>query len=780
MTWRTGFVFCVLAALGCGGCGTSGGVIGGAPLLLDTVSGADAAGQLSDAWQLQPDASPPDDAWTWNADVAQWQKDGVALLDVQAADTLADGVNPQDGVIAQDGALVPDNGAAADTAAADGSKPAPGQPGAKCLANKECASGFCAGAGTADGYCATYGCKTSSDCGFSAEWPVCCVTYAGEGYCLKQFGATTCGAQDKAPGQSCVTGGQSDCTTGSGNWCFQQGNQAQCVQGCTASGDACPAGTACQVFPGGGGCLPFTAGVKDGTPCAGKTIGGCGKGAYCIENAPGDSLAYCATGCKSDAECGTGRACTSFGAAEGACIKYGDRPAGKNCADDRFSCAKGLWCVGGDSADAVCTPQCTVDANCDSFAAAVAEGLAYCAKSAGSAVGVCYPKGITNNGDSCDKDPYDCAAGYYCMGGYDTWDPNAYCQKSCGGGTDGACPTGSKCIVYSADYSGCQVEGFKGQGESCAGNPTSCMAGSFCVGAIGKEVCMLQCKVGGSDCPSGAWCAAYGDGKLGVCMGGGAIAVGQPCGANPWGCMPYSFCEGYGATKDAVCIAACGGSGACPNGTDCKDFGQAGNYCEPAGKKTQGQSCVDDGNSCAPGHVCISKDTPQAMCSKQCKSDAECASGEWCGIGKWGGYCLPDGAIQKNGICYQNPWGCAKGLICLGDASSNPGAFCAAECSGFASLCAADEKCEYLGGGQSWCFKTGKLPHGSICYEDPQGCDPTTLCIKGSPEPTCLQTCGVGKPDCPADSPCTYFVGSALKLCVPKGFTPFGSIRVPF
>lgn len=745
---------------------------------VDGAAGGDGAAQLADGWQAQVDALPPDDAWVWNADVGQWQKDDASSLsDAASLDDSWGDTASGDGVQAKDGS-------AADGAKADLPPPAPGEPGAPCVAHSDCDSGICAGVGSADAYCTTTGCSAQSDCVFASEWPVCCVTYAKKSFCLKQVGATSCGVQDKLPGESCVSGGQSDCS-GLGNWCFQQGDEAQCVQGCQASNSPCPAGTACQVFAGGGGCLPFTAGVPDGSPCAAKAIGGCDKGAYCIGAAKDDPFAYCATGCKSDGECKTGFACTSFGGDLGVCIQYGDRGAGQNCADNRFSCKKGLWCVGSENADAICTPQCTVDANCDGLGAALG-GAAYCAKGAGSAVGVCYPKGSEQNGASCAKNPYVCAQGEFCIGGYDVYNPDAICQTSCGDATSGVCPANSTCIAYNADYSGCQVNGTKGQGESCAGAPTACKAGFFCLGAQGKEVCVQQCKFGPKDCPgSGAspattWCAPYGDGKQGVCLGAGDVAVGQPCGSKPWSCVPGAFCEGFGSAKDAVCIASCAKDGSCPNNTDCKDFGQAGKYCEPTGKKTQGQSCIDDANSCAPGHVCIAKGTPQAMCSKQCNGDSDCATGNWCGLGKWGGYCLPTGSIPKNGMCYQNPWGCAKGLLCLGDPATNPGSFCAAECSGFASACAADEKCEYLGGGQAWCIKTGKMPAGSLCFENPLGCDPSTLCIKGTPQPTCLTTCGVGKPECPADSPCTYFVGSALKLCVPKGFTPFGAIRVPF
>lgn len=740
-----------------------------------TVGAAD--GQLADGWQWQADVVPPDDSWAWNTDAGQWQAADAGAGELGDGGALTDGDSF-------------DSGDATDAGSGDASDvaPEPGELGGACSKNKDCKEGFCVGAGSPGAYCTVMGCATTADCQDvkTADWPVCCVGYAKQSYCLKQQGAVQCGGGDKPPGSSCASGGQSDCQTELGDWCFAVTKQAQCVKGCQKIDDAaCPAGTTCNVFPGGGGCLPFTPGVVDGTSCADKPVGGCGKYAFCIENEAGDPYAYCATACQDDSECAPGLGCLKYQPGQGICHAYGVLAAGQDCAGDRFGCAKGLFCLGWGGAAAFCSATCSADVDCTGGSGALGKN-AYCAKGPDSPVGACYPKGDIQNGGECGKDPLSCGAGAYCIGGYDAYDPDAYCQQSCAAAGSGACPAGSKCTAYGPEYSGCQIDGSKGQGQGCAGAPTSCQAGLLCIGASGKEICSALCTVGGAACPSGTWCAAWGAGQAGVCMPGGGLKVGAPCKGQPWGCTPGSFCQQYGAAQDAACIAECADDGSCPAGTDCKDFGQAGHYCEPVGGKTQGQACTDDANACAAGHFCVWQDSKFAMCSKQCKVDADCGAsggqkgGLWCGVGKWGGYCLPDGPLGEYGLCAGKPFACGKNLLCIGDAASNPGAFCAKECTGFAAICGAGAKCQYLGGGQAWCVKTGDLAAGMVCLEEPLSCEPAALCVKGTPAPLCVLECGPGKPECPVDSPCTWFPGSALKLCVPKGFAPFGTIRAPF
>lgn len=773
-------VFCSLCVIvgSFSGCGedtpvTTGIVVG------DTSGGTGDGYTLADGWQSDKDASAPD-GWIWSEDAGSWigpdSGDSTYGIDDPNMDVgpLNDGKTGSDGQNTSDGQV-----------SSDSTNAKPGELGGDCKTNGDCKQGFCVGAGYPGAYCTTFGCKGNGDCAqIPSSDPVCCMTYGDasgtQSYCLKQTGAQQCGNADVPVGQSCEKGGNSDCA-GQGNWCLQTAGAAECVQGCSTIDDpVCGKGTTCNVFPGGGGCIPFTPGVPDGSSCVKDPIGGCGKYAFCIESYTGDPFAYCATQCTSDKECPGGEGCFLYAANQGICQNFGNKAVGDNCSGDRFSCGKGMYCVGFGGGSAVCAPQCASDANCSDLAKAIG-GSAYCAKNSGSPVGVCYPKGDGKNGSNCSKDPYTCGEGMYCIGGYDVYDPGAFCQKSCQ--DDGICPSGSQCVKYNKDYSGCQVSGTLPQGGDCKGDPTLCKAGEFCLGAGKNWQCMTQCEVAKPSCGSGTACIPYGQDGLGVCWPGGKLTVGSLCADDPWSCTLGSLCSGYGNQKNSTCLQNCDNS-SCPGKFACTDFGLSGHWCQPVGNGTQGSACGPTA-PCAEGSVCIGQEGPAPFCSKQCKVDGDCpsdASGKkaWCAVGKWGGYCLPDGGLGKNELCYQKPWACAKGLLCLGDSTNNPGAFCAEGCSGFASACAKGEKCEYLGGGDAFCFKTGNLPAGSACLQDPLGCAPDTLCIKGSPLPECLTQCGPGFPACPKDAPCTGLPGSAVKLCVPKDFVPYGAINVPF
>jgi len=543
----------------------------------------------------------------------------------------------------------------------------------------------------------------------------------------------------------------------------------------------CPSGTACQVFDGNtAGCIPFSPGKPDGSPCAGATIGGCGKGSWCVEAYPTDPLAYCASPCKGDADCAPGLDCSLYAAGAGICQKHGKAKAGDSCANDRFACQKGLFCIGAGSASAACTPICQQDSDCAVYAGQIGKA-AWCAKGPAGG-GACQPKGDLPNGAGCGKDPKACAAGSWCVGGYDGYNPDAWCQQPCGAAKP--CPAGSVCTTYTDAYAGCQPDGKKGQGEPCAGDPTACKAGSLCLGPQGGEVCASLCKPGAAAgsagaCPAGSWCSAWGAGG-GVCLPSGATPIGKPCAGKPFSCAPGSFCQGWGKGGDAACIAACGPGITCPAGTDCKVWGELGSWCQPVGGAGQGQPCTASANACAPGLACIAAGTGYAMCAKACSQDKDCAAPLHCTKGTWGGWCIPSGSLALYESCFGKAWQCQQGLACLGDPVANPGAFCSKACAGFADVCGAGAKCQYYGNGQAWCAKTGKLPHGAACTGTPGDCDASTLCVKGTPLPLCLQQCGSGFPPCPTDSPCTWFAGSAVQLCVPKGFIVGGVVRIPF
>gem|GEM_PF-3144323 len=679
-----------------------------------------------------------------------------------------------------------------------GGTPAPGTPGAFCTAHSDCKPGtFCIGAGGPNAYCTTTGCKGHDSCkAVQTSFTVCCLSAQQTTYCGIQHQAKgKCGDGGGKAGDDCVDGFNSDCNNKAGSYCFKQGPQAECVKSCGqqfGGAGSCPKGTYCykaNANPQAGVCLKYTEKVKDGSPCAGKNIGGCDKNQFCIAQGENDPYAYCATVCKGDADCDKGLFCYKYGA-QGICQKYGTKKVGQSCAGDRWGCAQGLGCHGGNQASAVCAPQCVNDATCTSLGSDLFKS-SYCAKGPNSPTGICIPTGKKKTGDDCSKDPYACEQGSFCVGGTDVYNPDAKCQKICKqGNTTDTCDAGTKCIAYNKWTSLCQVEGKSGQGQVCKGG-NDCKAGFFCLGPGKAQVCMQMCEKGAKSgsklaCPASSWCNQNNANATGFCIPHGTAKVGDKCQDKPWTCPSGSFCQDWGQSKDAVCIKTCnplksgGPDQKCPAGNACKDFGQAGKYCMKSGGLKQGESCSKDATACAGDHFCMHKNSPHATCVKQCGKDADCKTGHWCSKGKFGGYCLAIGTLKKNESCYQKPYGCGKGLLCLGDALNNPGSFCGIGCSGFASACAKDEKCEYFGGGQSWCVKYGKLKHGVSCLGKALECEKTALCVKGTPTPTCLQTCGVGKPKCPDKSTCTHFPGSALKLCVPKGFTPFGNNYVPY
>lgn len=802
---------CVLLGLAVGSAVTLGGC------RADDRSAAGPEGAQAGSWSWDEDAG----AWGWTGEGDASTSDGwVQVGDAPGADDdgwvyVGDGGGSADGSGGQADAGGGPVGGAKDIDYSDfkvpgGGGPLAGEPGAACVGDDDCNDGPCMFANTPWAYCAKTDCKAHQDCAGlldDVDAPVCCISWGMGSSCVLQFQAEQCGNLDKLPGDDCSEGGWSDCKLGEA-YCLQSGKEAECVGLCGGPGGATcdEPGTACvQGGNDGGICIPYTEGVADGTPCADDPIGGCGEKAFCLSSYPGDPFAYCATTCQEDAQCDEGFGCVVFGNGFGACIAFGDKPAGASCSDDRFGCAKGLACYGGGQGSSVCVPTCAEDVDCDG--ASSPTGKAMCQKGPNAPVGVCQPVGETKDGESCADNPYVCEEGAFCFGGNDVYNPNAVCTTYCGWGTDGDCPAGTQCVGYNDFGALCQADGPKQQGMDCTGDPNGCAAGHICSGPIGLQTCMKLCETKaqpGEDgaCAPGAWCVPWGAGgggpqagKYGQCLSHGDIPVGGACAGQPDGCEAGAFCQAWGQSDDSTCVAPCGEDGSCAEGTACKSFGDVGSYCIKTGGGTQGDACVEDANSCAADFQCIGAGTPFAICAQLCAvTDPQAAKagdpqalagtceapGTWCNTGPWGGVCAPLGSVERGGGCFGDPWACEPGLTCIGSADTNPASFCSQPCAGFASACFDNEECEYLGNGTAFCVpKGGTLGHGESCLYEPAGCSSGTICIKGTPQSTCVQTCGVGLPSCPADSTCTAFPGSALKLCVPTGFEPFGPITIP-
>ena len=109
------------------------------------------------------------------------------------------------------------------------------------------------------------------------------------------------------------------------------------------------------------------------------------------------------------------------------------------------------------------------------------------------------------------------------------------CSPSCNPRTNEGCPAGTGCAFYDGEYLGTSIDitwclgaGTGVQGDLCESGgvvePTLCAPDFWCLPST-PATCMRKCRVGGSDCPGGLYCAGFmGDGmfvggvEYGVCI----------------------------------------------------------------------------------------------------------------------------------------------------------------------------------------------------------------------------------------------------------------------
>ncbi|HVZ71980.1 MAG TPA: hypothetical protein VHJ20_06355 [Polyangia bacterium] len=524
--------------------------------------------------------------------------------------------------------------------------------GAKCGANDDCASGFCA-----DGVCCNVSCQGACvSCTLSGRTGTCWPVEPGlpdpRGVC-KDTGATSCGTTGICDGfgscekyaaetvcipPSCTgTRRNTPGTCDGKGTCRAQGVQncspflctaGACTQRC-ATDDDCEAGHACINNQCGK--------INLGQPCSSNDA--CLSG-QCVEGVCCDSA--CTGACQSCALTSNMGHCTAI--AEGAvdpkglCADEGAATCGKNgkC-DGNGGCQK--YKVG-----TVCAPESCV-AN------------VYTPPSTCSATAQCTPP------DSLPCAPFTCngnACFNACRTSQDCVMPNSCLNNLCGKKNIGASCSG-------ADECG---SGFCAQGvccdQACAGSCTSCAL----PGSLGT------CTNVPNDAPDPA----------DLCVDQGAAS----CGTN--GLCQGGVCQAYKqgtACKDATCPAT-------------TTTFTAGSTCDGAG------SCqTPAARSCFP-FLCGA-----AACQVTCTSNADCASpavciGGSCGLKDVGSTCA-DGMECRSGFCAQ---GVCCGSACSGVCASCslPGALgkCQAVPSGGndpmgrcadqgAASCGTDGKCD--GGG---------------------------------------------------------------------------------
>ena len=263
----------------------------------------------------------------------------------------------------------------------DASTPPPTGDGAisdPCTSGADCASGLCAGDGTA--YVCTQRCDASSPC--PTGYDCFGFTDGSGGGCFPAAGQAPVGA----PCQY-----SNDCASGS---CvaFEGGGDPFCTAPCQGDAD-CPCGTTCTATTTDSICAPGpkVGCVPEGAACAAD--GECSSG-LCTGG-------VCAAACSiyQPATCGAGGGCARVepGAPDGICTGPGPASDGKPCADD--AACQSLLCHEG-----LCARPCNPYAGTAPGAACAADEA--CAVAAGT-VGVCAaapPQGQPDAGSSSGPD----------------------------------------------------------------------------------------------------------------------------------------------------------------------------------------------------------------------------------------------------------------------------------------------------------------------------------------------------------------------------------------
>ncbi len=651
-----------------------------------------------------------------------------------------------------------------DGAARDTTRP-PRPGGGPCEEDDDCGTFQYCEIRFGDGYCHPglgsdgSACTTNEGCNFADSDDLFCCTNIGyeQRLCMRMEDAdetTTCGPGTGRQGDSCVEGGHTDCDN-DGFFCIFEGSDyAFCAEFCGPSIGTCDPGTYC-LSPNGpwGVCFPPPGDIEEGDRCMDDPFG-CDEDLLCLTGGEADEpYAWCAELCRRERDCSQGETCNPFGI----CEPQGEADFGDPCVEDRFECDEGLACAFAGTRAAECTDVCEEEEDCgDGFFCFIYDGHN----------GVCRGRGDLENGEFCGDDPSAC--GGICTGGYFRFDPGGYCLERCA--TDEDCGESGYCEEFEDIGGYCLPDGEAGHLEECIFDAFVCARGHVCVdfGNV-NAFCAARCDTT-DDCPAGSWCTAIDEDDFGICYPGGGVEAGAPCEIGAYDCANHSVCAGDIETR---CFALCNDDPeGCPEGHRCLEENEGGlRWCFPNGDTAYGESCVDDVYGCAEPYFCGDAWSDQARCTAQCMVDDDCPGADWCFRSRAGGWCRPGGGTLESGeSCEGDIHACAEGLFCiLGGAN---GAFCAADCTGFAAECAPTEVCRFVGWGLNFCVQNGDRVHGESCVDNQFACDADHWCVNAATDDAvCIRTCSFDRSACPDGTRCQYLAGG-FGVCISAGLSP--------
>jgi len=561
--------------------------------------------------------------------------------------------------------------------------------------NNDCQNGGAAACGN-DGACNGAGnCRNYSD-GTVCHVPICnggdhqgnstCQNLTCTAPALDDCGLYAC--QSNATSASCnlTCGGDNDCNTTDGAWCYGSsctvlthtgdacGADSECATGECVDGVCCESGClglcqACSATLTGaldGQCRDALSGLDPHNQCADEGVGACSQDGYC------DGSGACRD--YSDGTVCLGALCTN-----------GDQQNQSTCAGGTCTAPTAIDCGAFGCSGGECNTTCTSNAQCRTQ-----EG------------GWCYPAAgtcsfLSHHGDSCTGNN-ECGSGaceneFCCESECDTTcmacsqeltgfgdglcrniltnlqDPINPCTNqgpaSCG--QDGKCDGQGSCQQFS-DGTICVAQGcntddnlipqglcvaqscdaaatvdcghFKCQSGNC---PTTCSAdgdckaGKICYNSVCTDklpqggACSINSQCASSSCVDGVCCNSVCNGNCQACAATYTGLADGVCGDVLDGLDPGNDCANQGA-------AACAQDGACDGSGDCRNYA-SGTVCAQAacigGDAYSQSTCTAVGvctlpaaNDCA-NYEC---NTSNAQCREGCTANSQCALGEgaWC------------------------------------------------------------------------------------------------------------------------------------------------------
>ncbi len=633
-----------------------------------------------------------------------------------------------------------------------------------CMTERDCSPGeLCVGADRfngVEGYCTFLNCETHDDCVFPRGGTFCCSNFGDYRGCFREADGAVCGDEQGQQGDTCASGGQSDCA-GAGHYCIDlYGNEVSepfCAALCDPREDACPAGSYCYATAADSGVCVTRGDTSDREPCADDPYA-CQDDAFCIGAWTDDALAYCGRFCTRDAQCPEDEWCLVYpGGDQGLCSPRGGAlPEGASCAEDRFACAEGLFCLYEGERYARCARFCERSAEC-------AEGSFCQIYDPGTGAGICVVEDGRDNGEPCGDNPFACNAGAICYGGYGAgYNGDAFCVDECTN-DPASCGAGFTCVPFET-ISYCLPDGDAQAGEPCT-SARDCAADTYCVDDPAGEgrVCAAACT-SDAECGADQWCTSDGDAQ-GLCWPRGDRGQGEPCADDAAACGAGTFCAG----AEPLCFGQCDAEGAgCPDDHYCLPANADGQrWCYPRGTTPAGEAC-DAAYACAEGSFCVERVEDQGRCLSGCRTDADCLADQWCYRSRTYTSCLPRGQGETGEGCGADGFDCAEGHLCL--YAGTPDAYCVEDCTGFPDRCGEGEVCRFIGWGLNICMPTGELTLNDSCAADPQSCDAGTICAGvGFVNAFCADLCTFDRDSCPEGTACTFTDGG-LGVCIPPGF----------